>query len=89
MFYGRNAWLAMEKNVVSAALRELDKLAFDEVPVEQLFPRAFETAFNYGVTLYDAFYVALAELTAGTLVTFDQDIVRKTKNRTSAKIVIP
>jgi predicted nucleic acid-binding protein len=77
------------RDVVSAVLRELDKLAFEEVPMEQLFPPAFDAAFNYGITLYDAFYVALAELTQGTLVTFDHDLLRKTKNRTSAKIVIP
>lgn len=39
----------------------------------------YETAFKYGISAYDAQFVALAELTGLTLVTGDRGVARKCK----------
>ena len=55
---------------VLAALRALD---LPEVPLDgNLAEEAAQVAIGFGVTLYDASYLALARLNEGTLVTADK-----------------
>ena len=54
---------------------ELDKFGFDEVSIDELFPRALDVSYSYGITIYDAIYIALAEAIGGTLATFDKDLI--------------
>jgi len=41
----------------------------------EVLDRAIETAFNHGITVYDAVYVALAEATGSRLVTYDKELL--------------
>ncbi|ALL01893.1 hypothetical protein Pyrde_1850 [Pyrodictium delaneyi] len=46
----------------------------------ELALRAVEVAMRKGVTIYDASYVALAELLGATLYTADEKLIRKTRD---------
>jgi len=64
-------------NDVFDALRALKMLRLIVVDVEHVLNRAVELAFEYDVTVYDAVYVALAELVRGVLITYDGELLRK------------
>lgn len=59
------------------ALRALKMLRLIVVDVRHVLNRAVELAFEYDVTVYDAVYVALAELVKGVLITYDKELLRK------------
>lgn len=63
---------------VAQALDALDVLAFEVVGADvSLLKKANAIAWGYGVTVYDALYVALAELRSHPLVTADDALLRK------------
>ena len=78
-----------DRDMTVYVFEELDKLSLDEVSVEQLFPLALDASYAYDITIYDAFYVALAEAIGGTLVTFDKDLIKKAKRHSTATFLHP
>jgi len=46
----------------------------------EVLDRAIEIAFNHGITVYDAVYVALAETMGSKLVTYDKELLSKFSN---------
>jgi len=62
---------------VFEALEALKKLHLNIVDIEHMMNRAVELTFTYNVTIYDAVYVALAELVNGILITYDKELLRK------------
>jgi len=64
-------------NDVFYALEALKRLRLIVVDVRHVLNRAVELAFEYDVTVYDAVYVALAELVKGVLITYDKELLRK------------
>jgi len=61
---------AIDASEAAAAVHDLRRLAVDLVPFEALAERAWELRAN--LTIYDACYVAAAELCDGRLVTLDR-----------------
>ena len=58
--------------------------------VEELADEALDKALNYGITFYDALYVALAERIGHTLYTYDAKLADKLKDKEpEVKIVVP
>ena len=58
-------------------LIDLQALALQTVPTASLVDRALPLALEYGVTVYDACYLALAQLAGAPLVTADTALVKK------------
>ena len=52
-------------------LADLGSLSLSSTPTSELMERALEIACAYGITAYDACYVALSELAGAPLVTAD------------------
>jgi predicted nucleic acid-binding protein len=67
---------AMDANRAEQALSDLADLPFQRASHKPLLPRCWELRDN--LTIYDAAYVALAELVGGTLVTADRRLARAT-----------
>lgn len=67
----RKRWLrrTLTEQRFATAVAHLQRLGFERVPTLRLMPRAFELRAN--VSVYDACYVALAELLGYELVTVD------------------
>ena len=62
-----------------ADLHNLFLLAITPVPIgEALEADAFRLACTYGVAVYDAFYLALAQNLGGVLITADQKLLKRT-----------
>jgi len=63
-------------DVVNAveALRSLHLRVVSDLEV---LDRAVEAAFSHGITVYDAVYVALAQVTGSRLVTYDKELLGK------------
>jgi predicted nucleic acid-binding protein len=62
----------------SATLEVLEHFHFDREPLSwDLLRKTNAIAWSYGVTMYDACYVALAELKGFPLVTADDGLVKK------------
>ena len=78
-----------DRDMAVYVFEEFDKFGFDEVSMDELFPHALEASYSYRITIYDAFYVALAEAIGGTLATFDKELIRKTKGRSPITILHP
>jgi len=73
--HARQARLTVEE-----ARQAIDRLPFDHiswVPAEALLPRAFGFATRYGIALYDAAFVSVAEMVGADFVTADRALVRK------------
>lgn len=63
---------------VKGAVKSLFDLELDLVPPnEEIFSRAAAHAFELGITIYDACYLALAELMGIEFVTGDEKLYRK------------
>ncbi|MDQ1642386.1 MAG: hypothetical protein QOJ90_1737 [Actinomycetota bacterium] len=67
---------AMDANRAEQAVSDLADLPFQRASHKPLLPRCWELRDN--LTIYDAAYVALAELVGGTLVTADRRLARAT-----------
>lgn len=65
---------------VVRALNALKALCLNVINDLDLIPRAVEIAFSTGVTVYDAIYVALAEVTKSKLITYDNKLLGKFSN---------
>lgn len=61
------------------ALADLRSIA-RPVPLDRLFPEAFDVAFERGLSAYDATYVVAAEHGGVPLVTFDRKLAAATPN---------
>ena len=72
----RKRWIAgtVSDERFAAAVDDLGQLDIDRYPDVRFMRRAYELRAN--VTVYDAAYVALAELLGATLVTLDRRISR-------------
>lgn len=65
---------------VIAAVRALDDLALDIRPIDvDLLRKTVAIAFAYQLTIYDAVYVALAEIVGFPLLTADEALLKKMK----------
>ena len=63
---------------VRSAVRALEDLAITVYDFEgELASRAVELAYRFGITVYDAAYVALAAIRNATLYTADKEVVMK------------
>lgn len=74
------------------ALRRLQRLQQVLVlhGVEELAGEALDKALRYGITFYEALYVALAEQLGQTLYTFDTKLAGRLRNvDAGAKVVVP
>lgn len=66
---------------VKAAVGSLVKMGLDIiVPTMDVFELAISIAFRYNITLYDAYFVALAQSLRFTFITADEALHRKVKN---------
>jgi len=63
--------------IASQGLWDLVLLPLARVPTQLLLPNAMKWALERDITVYDATYVALAELAELPLVTADERLVRK------------
>jgi predicted nucleic acid-binding protein len=71
---------------VQSAVRDLFDLGLDLVPPsEEIFERAAALAFKHKITIYDACYLALAELMGLEFVTGDGKLYRRIKRLKFAK----
>ncbi len=84
VFWKRRS-LGYTRRQLELGLRELEVLGLQYVPLPSLFPHALETAYLLDIAIYDAFYVALAQLFKGVLATFDEDLLKKIKKRSSIR----
>lgn len=76
---------AIEPAYAALALADLGRLSVELVPFAALGRRAWELRDN--LTVYDASYVALAELLGAPLLTLDQRILRSAG--ASCEVVVP
>lgn len=67
------------------ALQDLKDLPLTRVPHRQLIPRCWELRQN--LTVYDAAYVAVAELFGATLITADRRLAKATGVRCELEVV--
>ncbi len=65
---------------VANAVEALRALRLNIVDDTEVLEEAIETAFNTGITVYDAIYVALAKTTDSKLVTYDTELLNKFKD---------
>ena len=65
---------------VANAVEALRALRLNIVDDTEVLEEAIETAFNTGITVYDAIYVALAKTTDSKLVTYDAELLNKFKD---------
>ncbi|OGR79412.1 MAG: hypothetical protein A3I11_03325 [Elusimicrobia bacterium RIFCSPLOWO2_02_FULL_39_32] len=75
-----------EKDILQA-FKELQNLSLKEVPLRSLFSMSVKMVFLYHITIYDAFFAALAKSLHGTLGTFDQELIKRLKKDSSIKIL--
>lgn len=61
---------------VSADLATLKNLPLQVISTGDLMDDAFNIAFNYNISAYDASYVALSQQTGTTLLTLDKKLVK-------------
>lgn len=57
---------------IEADLTDLKALRFQVTPTQQLIVKAADLALKYGITAYDACYVALSEQVGAPLLTLDE-----------------
>ena len=62
-------------------------LKVNMVPTTDLIKRASENAFNYGITIYDAVYIALAEKLGYEFITADGKLYEKIKDLEYVKLL--
>lgn len=75
-----------DANNVKGAVKSLFDLELDLVPPnEEIFSRAAAHAFERGITIYDACYLALAELMGIEFITGDEKLYRKIRKFKFAK----
>lgn len=77
----------LDEGRASAALDDLRSLRLTRVPHLQLLPRCWELRQN--LTVYDAAYVALAELLDATLVTGDRRLAAAPGTHCAVEVVSP
>ncbi len=79
-------WKKVSKNLVSfeyasQALDDIAALPLKRYPDYELFDVAFGNAIQYGISAYDGFYVALAEIYVAPLVTADEGLLAACRGR--------
>lgn len=73
---------------VKEAVKSIFDLDLDLVPPnEEVFERASSRAFEFGITVYDGCYVALAELMGIELVTADEKLHQKMEKLKFVKLL--
>jgi len=70
----------LDSTDVINAVEALRSLRLRVVSDLEVLDRAIEIAFNHGITVYDAVYVALAEATGSKLVTYDKELLSEFSN---------
>jgi predicted nucleic acid-binding protein len=83
----RRRWLAgsVDSQRFAEAITDLERLDFERVPTLRFARRAFELRAN--VTVYDATYVALAELLDCELLTADRRLANASGPRCSIRLL--
>ena len=83
----RRRWLAgsVDRKRFAEAITDLERLDFERVPTLRFARRAFELRAN--VTVYDATYVALAELLDCELLTADRRLANASGTRCSIRVL--
>ena len=67
----------MTKTVARRNLKHLEALAFEQIGTANFIEDVLDVALQYGVTVYDACYVALARRVQAPLITADERLARK------------
>ena len=71
---------ALGEDELKEIMKALEDLQITLHPLEGAYAsRAIEVAMRKGITVYDASYVALAEILQATLYTADERLIRKTR----------
>ncbi len=73
-FYGEDAELV--RQALDSAIEFIDGVC-EVVDARELLDRAFDLSLEYGVTVYDALFVALAAKLSAKLVTLDRKLYEK------------
>ncbi len=66
-----------DREIAREHLADLAELAFHVVPIIELIKESFEIANRHAITVYDACYVALAEVVNASLITADEKLVAR------------
>ena len=79
-------WSKTERNLLKIfeAMEMMDrlvKLGLKRYSDHELSEVALENALQYGISVYDALYVSLAEIYVAPLVTADETLIKACKNR--------
>jgi predicted nucleic acid-binding protein len=78
---------SIDTEEVKESIETLRDMDFEIVaPHTDLIDKAVELADRKNITVYDASFLALAELLDATLVTSDQELYRKTKDGNTEKL---
>ncbi len=83
--FWKNRYHGYVRGQLRAALKELNNLNMEFVPVPSLFDKAVDIAYNQEIAVYDACYMALAVAFRAPLASFDQTLAKKSK---AAKITL-
>lgn len=79
-------WKRLRKQMInydsaSAVIEKIAEVSFECYSDKELADIAFENAARFGISVYDAVYVALAEVYAAPLVTADKKLAAALNNR--------
>ena len=77
-----------DANLIKESLDNLLKMEIDIViPSKDLISRAIEISYSSNVTIYDAIYIALAELNDAIFITADETLYKKSKRMKFVKFI--
>lgn len=84
--FANACWKKVSKKLVSPtyasqALDDIQDLPLERYPDYELYDVAFGNAIQYGISSYDGFYVALAEIYVAPLVTADEILLKACRGR--------
>lgn len=79
---------SVNENDVKEAVNSLISLGIDiVVPTKEVMDEAISLAFKFDITLYDAYFIALAKVLQFTCVTADEKLVGKVKELSFIKLL--
>ncbi len=79
----------LERRDIGVILEALERVPFDVFPTRTLSALAVEIALDYGCTVYDGVYLALAVSEEATLVTADRKLRTAVAGSGLARLVVP
>lgn len=76
------------QNLIKESLSNLIDMEMDIViPTQEILLRAVNLSYSYEISLYDAVYIALAELINATMITADEKLYEKIKELKFVKFI--